>query len=103
MSNIPLQTLDGNIGGFPQSEEAAAFFARSEENYRQLMQGLPAAIYVCDSQGRIKLFNEAAVELWGRRPKVGVDLWCGSLRVFSPDGAPVPLDSCPMAIALREE
>lgn len=74
-----------------------------EEYYQQLMQGLPAAIYVCDLQGRVKLYNEAAAELWGRRPEVGRDLWCGSMRIFLPDGSPLPLDHCPMALALKEK
>jgi PAS domain S-box-containing protein len=30
------------------------------------------------------------------------DQWCGSWRLFWPDGTPLPHDQCPMAIALRE-
>src|SRR4051794_6878554 len=63
---------------------------------------LPAAIYTTDREGRITYFNEAAAELWGRRPEIGKDLWCGSFRIFRPDGTPLPLDQCPMAVALRE-
>ena len=39
---------------------------------RDAIQALPAAMYVTDVEGRITLFNEAAVELWGRRPQIGV-------------------------------
>jgi PAS domain S-box-containing protein len=74
----------------------------SEDRYRQLVQSLPAAVYSCDADGRITLFNDAAVALWGRSPTIGEDLWCGSWRIYRPDGSPMPLDECPMAIALRE-
>jgi signal transduction histidine kinase/CheY-like chemotaxis protein len=57
---------------------------------------------VCDIDGQVALFNEAAVELWGRRPRIGRDLWCGSLRIYLPDGTPLAVENCPMAIALRE-
>jgi hypothetical protein len=67
-----------------------------------LLDRLPAAVYTCDSEGRITRFNEAAVELWGRRPQCGHDVWCGSYRIFDIDGNPVALDACPMSVALRE-
>jgi two-component system, chemotaxis family, CheB/CheR fusion protein len=68
----------------------------------RVLLALPAAVYATDRQGRITLFNEAAVALWGRRPDVGKDLWCGSWRIYRPDGTHLPHDQCPMAIALRE-
>lgn len=74
----------------------------SEHRYRQLVQGLPAAVYTCDAEGHIMLYNKAAAVLWGREPEIGKDLWCGSWRIYQTDGKPLPLDSCPMAIALRE-
>jgi len=69
----------------------------------QLLQALPAAVYTCDADGYIQLYNKAAVELWGREPTVGEDLWCGSWKIYKPDGSPLPLDECPMAIALKEK
>lgn len=36
-------------------------------------------------------------------PEIGKDLWCGSWKIYEPDGiTPLPLDSCPMAIALKD-
>ncbi|THI87067.1 MAG: MEKHLA domain-containing protein [Nitrospira sp. CG24A] len=75
---------------------------QSEARYRELVQALPAAVYTCDERGRITLYNQAAVALWGREPEVGKDLWCGSWKIYRPDGAPLPLDECPMAVTLRE-
>lgn len=74
----------------------------SEARYRELIQALPAAVYTTDEQGHITLYNQAAVALWGRDPKVGKDVWCGSWRIYRPDGSPLPLDQCPMAVTLRE-
>lgn len=67
-----------------------------------LLQALPLAVYTTDPEGRITFYNEAAAEFWGHRPALGVDLWCGSWRLFWPDGSPMPHDECPMATALRD-
>lgn len=74
----------------------------SEVRYRTLVEGLSVAVYTTDRGGRITLCNAAAVRLWGREPEIGKDLWCGSWRIFWPDGNPMELDECPMSIALRE-
>jgi PAS domain S-box-containing protein len=75
---------------------------RSEAQFRQLISALPAAVYTTDREGYITLFNDRAADLWGRRPDIGKEMWCGSFRIFRPDGTPLPLDQCPMAVALRE-
>jgi len=67
----------------------------------QLIDALPAAIYITDRAGHITYFNEAAARLWGCRPKLGSDQWCGSWRLYALDGTPMPHDQCPMAITLR--
>jgi PAS domain S-box-containing protein len=75
----------------------------NEHHYRQLINSLPAAVYTCDQHGYITEFNDAAASLWGRKPEIGKDLWCGSWRIYKTDGSDMPLDSCPMAIALKEQ
>lgn len=74
----------------------------SEERYRQLIQHLPAAVYVTDAQGRIQVYNSAAVSLWGRTPDLDHDRWCGSYRIYRPDGRLLPLETCPMAVVVQE-
>lgn len=70
--------------------------------YRQLLESLPAAVYTCDKNGHVLLFNDAAVKLWGRIPVAGTDMWCGSWKIFEPDGVtPIDLDTCPMAQAIK--
>src|SRR5687768_13872375 len=69
--------------------------------YAEILDSLPAAVYLCDVEGYITAFNEAAVELWGRKPVLGRDLWCGSWKIYNLDGTPLALDSCPMALTLK--
>lgn len=73
----------------------------SEPHYRQLLDAIDIAVYTTDAAGRINYYNEAAARLWGRRPELGEE-WCGSWRLFWPDGRPMPHRECPMAIALNE-
>lgn len=67
-----------------------------------LLEALPVAVYTTDAEGRITSYNRAAVELWGQAPVPGAH-WCGSWKIFQPDGAPLPHEQCPMAIALKEK
>jgi PAS domain S-box-containing protein len=83
-----------------RAEEA---LAGTEHRYRQLIGALPAAVYTCDAEGWITLFNDAAVKLWGREPEIGKDQWSGAWRLYAPDGAPLPFADSPMAVAIREQ
>ncbi len=38
--------------------------------FRRLLEKLPAGAYTCDAEGLITYFNQRAVELWGREPKL---------------------------------
>lgn len=69
----------------------------------QTLQALPAAIYFTDADGKITFYNQAAAEMWGARPEIGGSEFCGSWKLFRPDGTPLPHDQCPMAVALREQ
>jgi PAS domain S-box-containing protein len=75
---------------------------QAEHHYQQLLQSLPAAVYTCDNRGRLTLYNDAAVALWGSRPRIGEDVWSGPLKLFKPDGSPLPLEESPMAVSIRE-
>ncbi|HZP77242.1 MAG TPA: PAS domain S-box protein [Pseudolabrys sp.] len=74
----------------------------NERHLQELLAAIPAAIYTTDAQGRITYFNEAAVQLAGRTPKLGTDEWCVTWKLYWPDGTPLPHDQCPMAVALKE-
>jgi PAS domain-containing protein len=71
-------------------------------NFHAALDDIPAAIYVADTDGTITYFNEACIKAVGRRPRVGVDRWCVSWRLYTPEGDALPPDRCPVALALRE-
>jgi PAS domain S-box-containing protein len=73
----------------------------NEALYRSVIQALPAAVYTTDAEGRITMFNDAAVEFSGRTPTIGSDSWCVSWKLYWPDGRPMRHDQCPMAITLK--
>src|SRR6187401_365409 len=73
-----------------------------ERRFRELLGALPAAVYTTDAAGRITYYNDAAAELWGHRPPLGTSEWCGSWKLYWPDGTPLAHNVCPMAIALKE-
>jgi PAS domain S-box-containing protein len=74
-----------------------------QENFRRLLEALPAAIFTTDAEGRITFYNRAAAALAGREPVLGVDNWCVTWKLYRPDGTPLPHDECPMAITLKED
>lgn len=76
----------------------------SRELFRNMLDLLPMAAYVCDPDGLITYFNAKVVEVWGRTPALNdeADRYCGSYRVFSMDGVAIaPTDSW-MALAMRQ-
>jgi PAS domain S-box-containing protein len=68
-----------------------------------IFDNLPVAIYTCDHLGYINSYNEAAARLWGRKPVIGKELWCGSWKTLQPTGEPLLFDECPMVRALKEK
>ncbi|HQU46652.1 MAG TPA: PAS domain S-box protein, partial [Pirellulales bacterium] len=61
------------------------------------------AAYTCDESGQITCFNDQAVRLWGRAPKLcaTVDRFCGSFKLFAADGSQISHNRCWMALALQ--
>jgi PAS domain S-box-containing protein len=78
-------------------------FVRDDARFRRVLDELPAAVYTTDALGHITYYNEAAAELWGHRPALGVSEWCGSWKLYWPDGTVLPHGDCPMAIAIKEK
>src|SRR2546421_1159355 len=75
----------------------------SDLEFQRLLAKVPAAAYTCNAHGLITYFNERAVGLWGREPKLNdpVDRFCGSFKLFAADGSSIPHHECWMALALR--
>jgi PAS domain S-box-containing protein len=70
--------------------------------FRELVEALPAAIYMTDADGRVTFFNQAAAQLCGCVPELGQDEWCGSWRLYSPDGTPLPHSGSSIAVVLKK-
>ena len=81
--------------------EARKRIEESEKQYADLIQNLPAAVYTTDTEGKILLYNKAAVELLGREPDKNEALFGGSLKILYPDGTTMPLEQYPMARTLK--
>jgi PAS domain S-box-containing protein len=79
-----------------RAEEA---IRQSEERYRTLFNLGPMAVYTIDTSGVIQEYNRQAAKLWGREPALGDtdQRFCGSFKMFRPDGSFMPHDQCPMA------
>ena len=81
---------------------AEAFLHESEGRYRALFEMGPVASYSCHASGVIRDFNPRSAELWGREPATGDDneRFCGSFKMFRPDGSYMPHAQSPMADVL---
>jgi signal transduction histidine kinase len=74
----------------------------NEERYRTLFDLAPVAVYSCDASGVIQDYNNRAAELWGRKPELGDtdERFCGSFKLYRPDGSFMPHEQTPMGDVL---
>lgn len=86
-----------------RAQELSQQLAGERDRTRALIDALPAAVYTTDAEGRLTYYNEAAVALWGTRPELGNDEFCGSWKLYWPDGSPMAHSQCPMALALKAQ
>jgi PAS domain S-box-containing protein len=88
-----------------ERKRAEKAIRQSEKRYRTLFDLVSVAVYTCDAEGLIQEFNQRAAELWGREPNRNgaSERFCGSYKIYYPDGRPMPHEKCPMARALRGE
>ncbi|HZN44170.1 MAG TPA: response regulator [Nitrospiraceae bacterium] len=74
----------------------------SKGRYRTLFDLAPIAVYSCDASGVIREYNNRAAELWGRNPAPGDtdERFCGSFKMYRPDGSFMSHEECPMGDVL---
>ncbi len=86
-----------------ERKRAEAALRHSQEQFREVATLLPAAVYLCDASGIIKWYNARAVELWGREPDPAStdERFCGSYKIYHPDGKFMPHYETPIAELLR--
>ena len=97
------ETSTKNVVPITETLRAQTVSRERERHFNALLDALPAAVYTTDAAGRITYYNDAAADLWGHRPPLGSSEWCGSWKLYWPDGTPLRHDECPMAIALKEQ
>jgi len=85
-----------------EHQRAAEAIRQSQERYQTLFDLVPVAVYACDAKGVILEYNRRAAELWGDEPdkNAASPRFCGSYKIYYPDGRPMPHKECPMARAL---
>jgi PAS domain S-box-containing protein len=83
-------------------EVAVAAMKLGEPACLEVLDDIPAPIYVTDDEGRVTYFNPACVPFAGRTPEPGEDRWCVTWKLFTKEGTFLPHDQCPMAVAIKE-
>jgi signal transduction histidine kinase len=70
----------------------------SEENLRELVSVMPAAVYACDREGIITYYNPQAIQIWGRTPGLDDPPWSflDSRRIYRPDGTLLRPEEAPV-------
>lgn len=88
------------VGIEKMQQEIKSKMVESEKQFFDLLQHLPAAVYTCDVQGRILLYNKAAKELWGRNPQTSRGTWTGATVMMDKEGNVLDPSASPMARAI---
>ncbi|HEU5047291.1 MAG TPA: ATP-binding protein [Rickettsiales bacterium] len=73
------------------------------KRYEDILQLMPAALYTTDKEGTLTFYNNAAAELWEKRPEIGKTKWHQFASVYTPEGVELPWQQHPFSIALAEK
>ena len=67
------------------------------------LDAIPTGLCVCGADGVLLKYNQRAVELWGRAPRLNdpAELDGGAFRRYAADGSTLPFAASPVAAALR--
>ena len=67
------------------------------------LDAIPTGFCICRSDGTLARYNQRAVELWGRAPRLGDphEFSDGNFRRYTPEGVPLQFAATPVAVVLR--
>ncbi len=106
----PLRHANGHVEGaincfqdVTKAKESERLLHETQQQFRDVLDALPAAVYTTDVDGKITFFNRFAAEWAGREIAFGVDHWCISWRLFDCNGSAIKRDEYPMAVALKQK
>ncbi len=109
-SGAPLYDVLGNLYGAVlvfndtgENRKPEATPAGNDISFKAVIENLPEAVFTCDTEGCIKLYNKAAAALWGREPVPGKELWTGAWKILDKEGMPLAPENCPMAMAIKQQ
>ena len=92
--------------GSEQGSEIASTkqgFAAFTHIDQSALDAIPTGFCVCRSDGTLARYNQRAVELWGRAPRLGDpnEVSAGNFRRYTPEGVPLQFAATPVAVVLR--
>jgi PAS domain S-box-containing protein len=83
--------------------DSAVSALSSGDDWRTVLDGLPAPIYTTDEEGGVTYWNAACVDFAGREPRLGRDRWCVTWQLYTMIGDPLKHEDCPMAQAIKQK
>ena len=97
------QVIQCNIRDITERKRTEEALSTSEARFRALFELEPIGVYSCDAKGTVQEYNRSAAKLWGRKPTPGdpSERFCGSLKMYLPNGRRMPHHLCPMALVLQ--
>lgn len=76
---------------------------REAHDWQVILDRLEVPVYVTDAEGAVTYWNEACVKFAGRQPQLGQDRWCVTWELYTPEGARILHEDCPMAEAIKQK
>ena len=74
---------------------------RKHDLLHQVLEALPAPVFMTDAVGVITYCNRAAVDMAREKPKLNIDSWHTVFPLFTLDGVRIPLHERPMYQVLK--
>jgi PAS domain-containing protein len=97
-------SLMSNVEELPRGNRRLTEYEALIASAPSTLDAIPGAVYVCDKDGRLVRYNAEAATFWGREPTLNDsnERFCGSHRLYLPNGTQLPRAECPMALAVMD-